>query len=209
MWLRIHTALDIAVVAPDAAVYYFWQRKHEGSELGEEKMRLSNHFRLLASILTSLLACSFAIATAQDTGVVLTAKESARVVPTTFYFEGLSAPTQIRNSAAARIGAKRFVIVGLVDTSGYSTDVRAKYQGFFITDSPITVGGKDLSTGAYGFGFSDDGKFNVLDVGGNAVMSAVTTKDTALRRPRPLMMVKEKDGLRLYAERSYIVIAAR
>ena len=172
-------------------------------------MKLSKQFRLSASILTSLLACSFAMATAQDTTVVLTAKDSARVVPTTFYFEGLSAPTQIRNSSAARFGVKRFVIAGLVDTSGYSTDVRAKYQGFFITDSPITLGGKDLSTGAYGFGFSDDGKFNIFDIGGNAVMSAGTAKDTALRRPRPLMMVKEKDGLRLYAERSYVVIAAK
>ena len=87
--------------------------------------------------------------------------------------------------------------------------MRAKYQGFFITDSPINVGGKDLGTGAYGFGFSDDGKFNVFDIGGSPVMSAGTTKDAALRRPRPLMMVKEKDGLRLYAERSYVVIGAK
>ena len=172
-------------------------------------MKLSNHFRLAVSLTISLLASSFAVAMAQDTAIVLTGKESARVVPTTFYFEGLSAPTQMRNSAAARFGAKRFVIAGLVDTSGYSTDVRAKYQGFFITDSPITVGGKELGPGAYGFGFSDDGKFNIFDVGGRALMSAGTAKDTALRRPRPLMMVKEKDGLRLYAERSYVVIAAK
>jgi hypothetical protein len=164
---------------------------------------------LSASITTSLLVCSLALATAQDTGAVLTGKDAARVVPTTYYFEGLSAPTQMRNSAAARFGSKRYVIAGLVDTSGYSTEVRAKYQGFFITDSPITVGGKDLGTGAYGFGFSDDGKFNILDVGGNAVMSVGATKDTALRRPRPLMMVKEKDGVRLYAERSYVLIAAK
>ena len=164
---------------------------------------------LSASITTLLLVCSLAIAAAQDTAIVLTGKEAARVVPTTYYFEGLSAPTQMRNSAAARFGSKRYVIAGLVDTSGYSTEVRAKYQGFFITDSPITVGGKDLGTGAYGFGFSDDGKFNILDVGGNAVMSVGATKDTALRRPRPLMMVKEKDGVRLYAERSYVLIAAK
>jgi hypothetical protein len=170
-------------------------------------MKLSNHVRL--SVTISILAFSFTIATAQDTAIVLTAKDAARVVPTTFYFEGLSAPTQMRNSAAARFGAKRFVIAGLVDTSGYSTDVRAKYQGFFITDSPITVGDKELGAGAYGFGFSDDGKFNIFDVGGRALMSAGTAKDTALRRPRPLMMVKEKDGLRLYAERSYVVIAAK
>jgi len=48
----------------------------------------------------------------------------------------------MRNSAAARFGAKRFVIAGLVDTSGYSTEVRAKYQGFFITDSRSRFGGK-------------------------------------------------------------------
>jgi hypothetical protein len=210
MWLRIQTALGIAVAALGARVYYLLStKKPRRAELGEEKMRLSSHFRLSAFIATSLLACSLAIATAQDTAIVLTEKESARVVPTTFYFEGLSAPTQMRNSATARFGAKRFVIAGLVDTSGYSTEVRAKYQGFFITDSPITVGGKDLSTGAYGFGFSDDGKFNVLDVGGHALLSVSAVKDSAIRRPRPLMMVKEKDGLRLYAERSYVVIAAK
>jgi hypothetical protein len=26
MWLRTQGLIDIAVVAPDAAVYYFWQR---------------------------------------------------------------------------------------------------------------------------------------------------------------------------------------
>jgi hypothetical protein len=170
-------------------------------------MKLSACFRSV--ICVALLAFSFSIAMAQDTGVVLSGKDAARVVPTTYYFEGLSAPTQMRNSAAARFGSKRYVIAGLVDTSGYSTEVRAKYQGLFITDSPITVGGKDLGTGAYGFGFSDDGKFNILDVGGNAVISVGATKDTALRRPRPLMMVKEKDGVRLYAERSYVLIAAK
>src|SRR5437773_12420490 len=103
-------------------------------------MKSSTHFCLSASVAISLLACSFAIATAQDTTVVLTAKDSARVVPTTFYFEGLSAPTEMRNSAVARFVAQRFVIVGLVDTSGYSTDVRSKHYGFLLTDSAVTVG---------------------------------------------------------------------
>ena len=172
-------------------------------------MSLLSRSRLSASIASALLFCSLAIAALQDPAVVLTGKDSARVVPTSFYFEGQSAPTQMRNSAAARFGAKRLVIAGLVDTSGYSTEVRAKYQGFFITDSPITIGGTDLGTGAYGFGFSNDGKFNIFDVGGSAVMSVGATKDTALRRPRPLMMVKEKDGLRLYSERSYVIIATK
>jgi hypothetical protein len=172
-------------------------------------MNSSKNFPRTISVAVLVFALLFGVAEAQDTCVVLTGKDSMRVIPTTFYFEGLSAPTQMRNSAAARFGTKRYVIAGLVDTSGYSTEVRAKYQGFFITDSTIEVGGKELGAGAYGFGFSDDGKFNVFDVGGSAVISAGTAKDTALRRPRPLMMVKENDGLRLYSERSYVVIAAR
>ena len=53
----------------------------------------------------------------------------------------------MRNSAAARFGANRYVLAGMVDTSGYSSEIRAKYEGFLITDSPITVGGSELATG--------------------------------------------------------------
>src|SRR6266436_6714192 len=159
-------------------------------------MKLSNHFRVATFLTISLLAFSFTIAAAQDTAIVLTGKDSARVVPTTFYFEGLSAPTQMRNSAAARFGAKRFVIAGLVDTSGYAADVRAKYEGLCITDSPVSINGSDLGTGAYGFGFSNDGKMQILDLAGNQVLSIKTAKDNELKRPRPLMMTKSGDGIR-------------
>ncbi len=97
-------------------------------------------------------------ATAQERATVLTGTELTRVVPTGFYFQGLSAPTQMRNSAAARFGTDRYVIAGLVDTSGYSADIRAKYVGFLITDSAITLNGESLPAGAYGFGFATEGK---------------------------------------------------
>jgi hypothetical protein len=95
----------------------------------------------------------------------------------------------------------------MVDTSGYSTEVRAKYEGFFITDSPVTLGGSDVAVGAYGFGFSNDGKLNLLDLGGNQILSVPTTKDSALRRPRPLMMTKAGEEIRFYSGRDYAVIA--
>jgi len=87
--------------------------------------------------------------------------------------------------------------------------VREKYQGFLITDSPITVGGSDLATGAYGFGFSNDGKFWVLDLSGKEILSVAVRSDKDLKRPRPLMMTKAADGIRLYAGRNYVVIAAK
>jgi hypothetical protein len=149
------------------------------------------------------------LAKAQDRAVILAGAELSRVVPPGFYFQGLSAPTQMRNSAAARLGTSRYVIAGLVDTSGYAADVRAKYEGFLITDSAITINGSRLGTGAYGFGFGNDGKLNILDLAGNEILSVSTTKDNQIKRPRPLMMTRAGNNIRLYSGRDYAVIAFR
>jgi hypothetical protein len=149
-----------------------------------------------------------ALARPQD-GVVLAGAQLTKVVPTSFYFEGQSAPTQMRNAAAARFGTNRYVIVGMVDTSGYSSEIRAKYEGFFITDSKIALGDGELGAGAYGFGFSDDGKLNIFDVGGIKLLSVNTSTDSALRRARPLTMTKAADGVRLYSGKSYVIVKAK
>jgi hypothetical protein len=149
------------------------------------------------------------LAFAQDRATVLTGADLSRVVPPGFYFQGLTAPTQMRNSAAARFGTNRYVIAGMVDTSGYAADVRAKYEGFLITDSAITINGSELGVGAYGFGFSNDGKLNILDLAGNEILSVSTTRDDQIKRPRPLMMTKSGNGIRLYSGKDYAVIAAK
>jgi len=161
--------------------------------------------RIVLTTLASLLL-SFSAALVARAQVVLAGAELTRVVPSSFYFQGQSAPTQIRNSAAARFGTSRYVIVGMVDTSGYAADVRAKYEGFFITDSPITLNGSELAVGAYGFGFSNDGKLNILDLAGKELLSVSTTNDKSMKRPRPLMMTKAGDAIRLYSGREYAVI---
>jgi hypothetical protein len=160
------------------------------------------------SLALALLAIAGS-ATAQDRPTILAGAELTRVVPTGFYFQGLSAPTQMRNSAAARFGTTRFVIAGLVDTSGYSADVREKYVGFLITDSAITLGGESLPAGAYGFGFANEGKITILDLAGKDLLSAAITNDAALKRPRPLMMAADAGGVRLYNGKNYVVIAAK
>jgi hypothetical protein len=163
-----------------------------------------------AAMLVLCVACFLTlIVSAQDSVTVLAGAELTRVVPPGFYFQGLSAPTQMRNTAAARFGSNRYVIAGLVDTAGYAADVRAKYEGFFVTDSPITINGSGLGVGAYGFGFSDNGKMQILDLAGNQILTVATTKDAELKRPRPLMMAKAADGLRFYNGKDYIVIAAK
>ncbi len=168
---------------------------------------MRNLRRYLLIALAVVLVSMPLVATAQDRVTVLTGADLPRDVPPGFYFQGLTAPTQMRNSAAARFGTNRYVIAGLVDTSGYSSDVRAKYEGFLITDSAITINGSDLGVGAYGFGFSNDGKLNILDLSGKEILSVSTTKDSQMKRPRPLMMTKAGDGIRLYSGKDYAVIA--
>ena len=165
---------------------------------------LLKHFSLIATLL--LVAGS---AVAQERAAILTGADLTRVVPTGFYFQGLSAPTQMRNSAAARFGQDRYVISGLVDTSGYSADVRAKYVGFLITDSAIKLNGESLPAGAYGFGFATAGKLTVMDLAGKDLLSVSVTNDKDLKRPRPLMMAADPGGVRLYNGKDYVVIAAQ
>lgn len=160
----------------------------------------------LSLVLFSLLL----VRSAAAQGVtILEGEDLKKVLPTSFYFEGLSGSTQSRNAAAARLGDKRHVIIGMIDTAGYSTDVRAKYEGFFITDSKISLGGKDLAIGAYGFGVTKDGQLNIFDLGGNLILSVGAPKDSALSAPRPLTLTKGSDGLRMYRGRNYVVIAAK
>ena len=70
------------------------------------------------------------------------------------------------------------------------------------------MNGQSLSTGAYGFGFTNDGKMNVMDIAGTDVLSVSSTNDKVLRRPRPLMMTASEEGIRFYRGKDYIVISA-
>lgn len=172
------------------------------------RLKLRSALRAGAPVVLLLLLLP-AVAHAQGWPRILEGSELERVVPQSFYFEGQSAATQMRNAAAVQLGSRRFVMAGLVDTSGYASDVQAKYQGFIVTDSPIIVGGTRLPTGAYGFGFSADGWLNVMDVGGRRILSVRTRNDERLQRPRPLMMTDARNGVRLYAGRSFVLISSR
>lgn len=165
---------------------------------------------VILAIIFVTIVCSFPLSSrAQRRPYRMTDQQVARIVPAAFYFQGQSAPTQMRNATAMRLGEDRHVIAGLVDTSGYAADVRAKYEGFLITDLPITINGEALAIGAYGFGFSNDGKFNVMNIAGDQLLSVASTKDNALRRRRPLMMAESDSGIRFYSGKDYVVIVAK
>jgi hypothetical protein len=163
--------------------------------------------RFTSLALAAVLVVS-ALAFAQQ-AVILGPDELGKVVPSNFYFQGQLAPTQMRNAAGARFAPQRYFIVALVDTSGYASNIRSKFEGFVISDGAVMIGGVELQSGAYGFGFTEDSKMNILDLGGKSLHSITATRDDKLQSPRPLAIIPSGKELRLYHGRNYVVIAAK
>ncbi len=170
--------------------------------------RMSASLFLFAAVVLSLFSAAYAQNGASES-VITNADELKKIVPSSFYFAGQSAETQMRNAAAAKLAENRYIIAGLVDTSGYSTEISGKYEGFFITDSKVKFGNKILNTGAYGIGFSADGNVNIFDLGSRQVLSVKTTSDEEMKRPRPLTMANDKNGVRLYKGKNYVLISLK
>jgi hypothetical protein len=160
--------------------------------------------RMRAVVLSLCLLTPLLLAAQQSKPGVLSSQEIKRVVPTAYFYAGQSASVQIRNSSGFRTANGKLVLAGLVDNSGYSTDVATKYQGFLITEVKLSVAGTELAPGQYGCGFTKDGKFYVLDVGGNELVDTAAQTDEKLARPVPLKIVAEGDMYRLYHGRAFV-----
>jgi hypothetical protein len=144
---------------------------------------------------------------AQAVDTVLKPAEMQKLLPEKVYYKGQSATTQLRNSGGVKFADGSFVLSTLVDTSGYSTSVAAKYQAYFITEIPLKIGGKNLPAGVYGVGFIADSKFVVTDVGAHDLLTINSREDAGLKRPMPLQVTADTaaGGFRLYAGRRYVV----
>jgi hypothetical protein len=147
------------------------------------------------------------LAAAQAGAQALTSDELKKVVPTNYFFAGQAASVQARNSVGLKNGAGKFVLAALVDNAGYSTSIKEKYQGLFITEAKLSFDGATLDPGEYGFGFKDD-KFIVMNVASTDLVSVATQNDDQLKRPVPLKLEKDGAGYRLYAGRKYVVFKA-
>ncbi|MBZ5663150.1 MAG: hypothetical protein LAO30_00960 [Acidobacteriia bacterium] len=144
---------------------------------------------------------------AQAGAQVLTADQVKKIAPSSYFFAGQSASVQVRNTAGLKNAAGKVVLAGLVDTSGYSTAIAEKYQGFLITETKLSFDGATLDPGQYGFGFKD-GKFIVMNVASADVFSTATQNDDQVKHPVPLKFEKDGAGYRLYAGRKYVVVKA-
>lgn len=144
---------------------------------------------------------------AQSGAVILKSAEMQKLVPASVFYRGQTATTQLRNSGGVKFLDGHMMLAVLVDTSGYSTDVAALYQGQLITEVPANVNGKRLGAGVYGIGFIADNKFVVTDIGGHEVLRVDSLTDAGLQRPRPLeVLPNPSGGFRLYAGRRFVVL---
>ena len=144
---------------------------------------------------------------AQACGQVLTGDQVKKIAPNSYFFAGQSAAVQVRNTAGLKNSAGKLVLAGLVDTSGYSTAIQEKYQGFLITETKLSFDGGTLDPGEYGFGFKD-GKFIVMNVAATDLLSIASQTDDQVKHPVPLKLEKDGAGYRLYAGRKYVVVKA-
>jgi len=140
---------------------------------------------------------------------ILKAPDMANLIPATVFFRGQVASVQARNSGGVKLADGMLVLSALVDTSGYSTAVQQKYQGYFITEVALDINGHTLKPGAYGVGFVEGNKFLVMDLGAHDLFTASGVHDTELKRPTPLQVLADTvpNRYRLYINRNYVVFS--
>jgi hypothetical protein len=165
--------------------------------------------KVLIAVFVMSLALSAVAQGAPATPTVVAGADLKKVVPDSYFFRGLNATTQLRNSSAIHYPDDLYVLMGLVDTSGYSSDVKAKYNGFFITEKKLLFGASALAPGAYGMGYTADGKFHILDVAGNELLVADIVQDDKLARPQPLKLVVDGTTAKLYLGKKFVTFTAQ
>ncbi len=131
---------------------------------------------------------------------------TAKIYPERVFFRGQIAPVQFRNSGGVHFADDLYVLAGMVDSSGYSTAIKEKYQAYLLNEVALEIAGQTLKPGAYGIGFLTGGKFVVMDLGANDVLQAASQHDAEMKRPMPLQVLASgtAGSYRLYAGRDYV-----
>jgi hypothetical protein len=180
---------------------------------GELTMRqLQSVLFLIAAGLVTAAGTSYvarAGAAAATSSTILKASDiTPQMFPERVFYQGKTAPTEMRNTGGVRFADGAYFLAGLVDSSGYSTAVKSKYQAYLLTEVPLRFGdesGSEVKAGAYGAGFVS-GFFVVTDLGAHELVRVPSHHDTAIKRPIPLQIVAgPTDGTyRLYRGRDYV-----
>lgn len=200
------------------------------SELPRSSTHTTRRIRVRAAILLatlSTLGCAVALAPAASCepvpaqhsspaptkapkvqpGVPYNAEQIAGLLPPSVYFSGQTANLQLRNAGAVNLDGA-IVWASLVDSSGYASDVKERYQFYLVTERRLHVGDADLPAGAYGGGFLKD-RFVIMDLGGHTVAEGAVQTDGSLQRPRPLQLLPDNStAVKFFLGRQWVSLRA-
>jgi len=145
-------------------------------------------------ILTVCLALFWPVTSRAQAGLGPVNEEAFnRAVPTDFYLEGNHIPVEKRNAAVLKNAKGARLVLALLDTSGYSSQVQQKYTGMLITETKLSVCGNTLCVGSYGFGLdrpaatsTADAPFRIYNQAGEKVGECPAKKDDSVKLPKPL-----------------------
>jgi hypothetical protein len=150
-----------------------------------------------------VLRCGLTVATAGTETALKSSDITSKIFPDQVFFRGQVASVQMRNTGGVRFADDMYALAAMIDNSGYSSDIRQKYQAYFISEVTLAIGGQKLAPGAYGVGFVQ-GRFVVMDLGAHDLFQADAARDAEIKRPVPLQVVNSNGKYRLYAGRDYV-----
>src|SRR5579859_2353420 len=140
-------------------------------------------------------------ANAQGSFETVTGKAFDAAIPHEFYLEGNAIPTEKRNAALIKTPKGARILFALIDTAGYSSQIKQKYIGMLITEGRISVCRKAVDVGSYGFGLDRppatskaDAKFHLYNQAGAEVASCDAPYDATIKIPKPLAVTTGKTG---------------
>ena len=161
--------------------------------------------KTLMAISFSVMVCLMAVwpgsARAQGGFECVGGTALVNAVPGDFYLEGNRIPVEKRNSALLKTPKGSRVVVGLIDTTGYSSKIKTKYTGFLITEATISFGGTKLGVGSYGFGLdapaapsTADASWKIYNIAGDKLGEGTAKRDDTIKQPKPLGVATDKTG---------------
>jgi len=166
----------------------------------------------LVVVALAILVSAPRSACAQGAFTQLTGKPFDSAIPNDFYLEGNRIPVEKRNAVLLKTPKGARLVLALIDTTGYSAQIKQKYIGMVIAEGAVSVCSIPLNVGSYGFGLekppatsSEDSKFHLYNQAGETVGECAAKKDAAVKEPKPLNVVLSKEaGARLFLGRYFL-----
>ena len=161
----------------------------------------------MAALLHIQLAAASRLSPGVKSDTVLKADDvGPKLFPDKVFFRGQVVSSQLHNGGGILFSDDSYTLAALVDNSGYSTEIRQKYQGYLLSEVTLEIQGHTLPAGAYGVGFLNGGKFVVMDLGAHDVIQVDSSRDVEIKRPVPLQVTGTSTAgkYRLYFGRDFV-----